>query len=123
MSEEIKELSENKGKTTEFFHPGSENLVNLADRTPEEREEIARKGGIASGEAKREAKLISQLYEKYFASKHGKETVEEAIDAIIQRKDSATVSMLKEAREATEGTKLEIINDPLTEFIKNLRQE
>ena len=32
---------------------GKDNLVSLADRTTEERREIARAGGIASGEARR----------------------------------------------------------------------
>ena len=37
-----------------------QNLVSLADRTPEERREIARSGGLASGEAKRERKLLKE---------------------------------------------------------------
>lgn len=35
-----------------------ENLVSLADRTTEEQREIARKGGIASGKARKEKKLL-----------------------------------------------------------------
>lgn len=37
-----------------------QNLVSLADRTPEERREIARSGGLASGEAKRERRLLKE---------------------------------------------------------------
>ena len=37
-----------------------ENLVSLADRTTEEVREIARKGGIASGEARRRKKTLKE---------------------------------------------------------------
>lgn len=43
--------------------PNSENLISLADRTPEERAEIARKGGQASGEAKRARKTLREELE------------------------------------------------------------
>lgn len=38
----------------------TENLVSLADRTTEEQREIAQKGGIASGEARKEKKLLKE---------------------------------------------------------------
>lgn len=41
-----------------------ENLVSLADRTTEEVREIARKGGIASGKARKEKKLLKELLEE-----------------------------------------------------------
>ena len=37
-----------------------ENLVSLADRTTEEVREIAKKGGIASGEARRRKKTLKE---------------------------------------------------------------
>ncbi len=37
-----------------------ENLVSLADRTTEEQREIARKGGIASGESRRRRKTLKE---------------------------------------------------------------
>ena len=37
-----------------------DNLVSLADRTTEEQREIARKGGIASGEARRRKKTLKE---------------------------------------------------------------
>lgn len=37
-----------------------ENLVSLADRTTEEQREIARKGGIASGEARKKRKTLKE---------------------------------------------------------------
>lgn len=39
----------------------SENLVNLKDRTKTEQREIARQGGIASGEARRQRKTLAQI--------------------------------------------------------------
>lgn len=38
----------------------NENLVDLRDRTTEEQREIARKGGIASGEARRRRKTLKE---------------------------------------------------------------
>lgn len=40
-----------------------QNLVSLADRTTEERREIARAGGIASGEARRRKRTLRQIAE------------------------------------------------------------
>lgn len=47
----------------------SDNLVNLADRTPEERSAIASKGGIASGESKRHKKALRELCSELLNSK------------------------------------------------------
>ena len=41
-----------------------ENLVSLADRTTEEQREIARMGGVRSGEVRRERKAIRQALEE-----------------------------------------------------------
>jgi hypothetical protein len=38
----------------------TENLVSLADRTKDEQREIARKGGIASGESRRRRKTLKE---------------------------------------------------------------
>lgn len=37
-----------------------ENLISLADRTTEEQREIAKKGGIASGKARRKRKTLKE---------------------------------------------------------------
>lgn len=46
-----------------------------SERTPEERREIARKGGIASGEARRKRKTFSEIFDTFlsmeFADKKG----------------------------------------------------
>lgn len=42
---------------------GKDNLVSLAERTTEEQREIARAGGIASGEARRRKRTLRQIAE------------------------------------------------------------
>lgn len=75
-------------------------------------------GGIRSGEAKREKKRMSQIYADFLASKHkiilddiekeleGTALLAEVMKKVLTRGDSASVSLLKELREATEGGKL-----------------
>ena len=41
-----------------------ENLISLADRTKEEQREIARQGGIASGKARAEKKLMREVLQE-----------------------------------------------------------
>lgn len=89
-------------------HPGSENLVPLNQRTPEERAEIARMGGIASGESKERKRLLSEAYAEVLKEEYEIEegaSLKGVIKAIIRRGDAPSVSMLKEIREATEGSK------------------
>jgi hypothetical protein len=50
-------LSALKNRTT----MNEQNLISMTERTTSERQEIARKGGIASGEARREKKLAKQI--------------------------------------------------------------
>ena len=46
---------------------GKENLVNLADRTTDEQRDIARQGGLASGEARRRRKSMKEWAEIFGA--------------------------------------------------------
>ena len=87
-----------------------------SERTPEKIRENAIKAGKASGKARREKKLISQIYADMLLKKHkiGKEEIggevllEKVALKVLGRGDSASVSMLKEIREATEGSKQQI---------------
>ena len=56
---------------TRYNEMNDENLISLADRTPEEREEIARKGAKASAESKREKKILSGIYGEIIAEIYG----------------------------------------------------
>lgn len=93
-----------------------ENLVPL---TTEKAREIGRIGGIRSGEAKKEKKLMSAIYAEFLAKKHkikipdvgeievdGDELMGIVAREILDRGDSASVSLMKEIREATEGNKI-----------------
>ena len=55
---------------------GDKNLIPMNQRTKEEQREIARKGGIASGEARREKRdlkrALEMLLEKEYTDKKGK---------------------------------------------------
>jgi hypothetical protein len=44
-------------------HKGTENLIPINKRTPEEAKEITSKGGIASGESKRRRKTFKEIFE------------------------------------------------------------
>lgn len=57
-----------------------ENLVSFKDRTTEEVREIARKGGIASGKARREKKLFKEAIEKQLG-----ENLDDMIEAMIKQ--------------------------------------
>ena len=90
------------------------NQENLkAFRSAEEAREKGAKGGIASGEARRKKRLMSQIYGEYLEKKYGTNGKDlfEVMDAILKRKDSATVSLLKEIRDGTEGSKLTLDGD------------
>ena len=78
------------------------NLISLADRTTEEQREIARKGGIASGEARREKKLLRELLED--ALSKGTETDNEYVNI--------TLALIKEANKGNVKA-YEVIRDTL----------
>lgn len=90
------------------------NLIPLNKRTKKEQREIARNGGKKSGEVRREKKKLSEFYTDIIAKRfdmEGEKSLDAIISRILERGDSATVSFLKEIREATEGNKLEVSGD------------
>jgi len=100
-----------------------ENLIPTSQRTKEEARELGRKGGIKSGEVRQEKKRISQMYAEYLANEQeieiggvkkklsGQKLLDHVISQVIARGDSASVSMLKEIREATEGSKMALTGE------------
>lgn len=120
-----KELAKNKAKRLK-------NLIPQNKKSPEERTRIARMGGKACVKAKKEKKLISQIYAEFLLQNHkilkseldkngnikntekmlsGTELLNEVAKQVLSRGDSASVSMLKEMREATEGSKVDLSGD------------
>jgi len=90
---------------------GTRNLIPV--RTTEEAKAKGKRGGIKSGESKRQKKLLSEIYGEVLSDLYQVDAkkgtpAKNIIKAILDRSDSASVSMLKEIREATEGSKLEI---------------
>jgi len=90
---------------------GAENLKPCRDT--ETAKARGKQGGIASGKAKRKKKLLSEIYGEVIADLYGVDakkgaSAQSIIKDIIRRRDAASVSMLKEVREATEGSKQQI---------------
>ena len=75
----------------------NENLIPNPERTPRELKEMARKGGIASGEARREKKKVAELVKTYMAmpsasGKEGKTMMDDFIENAL--KNSTGVATL-----------------------------
>jgi hypothetical protein len=96
------------------------NDENLKPCTPENARERQLKSAQKRKENNKQKKLISQLYietlEKRYNVKQGESTRREngykilgqVVMKILQRGDSSSVAMIRELREATEGTKMEV---------------
>jgi hypothetical protein len=111
-----------------------ENLKSLADRTPEERTEIARKGQKASVEARNKKTMMSTIYAEFLMKEHdiigkdglkkklkGDELLSSVMSKVLSRGDSASVSLMREIREATEGNKVQVdMNNPSDELVEKL---
>jgi hypothetical protein len=107
----------------------TENLIPLNKRTKEAQREIQSKGGKVSAEKKREQILISKIFSDYLIEEHeiilrddegniiqknklsAKELIKRTISGVLAREDSASVSLMKEIREATEGQNLTVETD------------
>lgn len=87
------------------------NPQNLKPPTSsEEARKRGRKGGIKSGIVRKEKKLLSQVYAELLADLYDEKkdvNIKTVVNAIMARADSSSVSLLKEIREATEGSKVE----------------
>ena len=98
------------------LHP--ENLIPLHKRAKDKQREIRVQGAIASHKVQKEKKLLSHLYAEFLAKEHevdidgiptkisGMELVNQVAMKVLSKGDSSSVSMLKEIREATEGSKV-----------------
>jgi hypothetical protein len=91
------------------------NIENLKPiRTKSEARKKGRIGGIKSGEARKEKKMLSQVYSEYLSKKHdinldgekleltGENLIVKVINKILMKADTCSVSLLKEIREVTE---------------------
>jgi len=84
-------------------------------RTKEVAQARGKLGGIKSASVKKERKLLSQMYTdllaKGFEVDGERLSLDQVASAIMARRDSASVSMLKEIREATEGSKTKLVGE------------
>jgi hypothetical protein len=95
------------------------NPEKLVPLTTQKAREIGAKGGKRSGEAKREKKLMSQIYGEFLAEKFkvgtdyetGADIVSRIVKTILNEGGSPAVSLMKEIREATEGTKTKLTGE------------
>ena len=89
-------------------------------KSKKEARERGRKGGIRSGEVKREKKLMSQIYGEFLAERFkvrvdgkdheitGADLVGRVVKTVLNEGGSPAVSLMKEIREATEGSKVKV---------------
>jgi len=98
------------------------NPKNLRPRklTTEEATKIGREGGKASVESKRKRKLMSQIYAAFLAERFdikidgiaekitGEKLVNRVVKQVLISGGPGAVSLMKEIREATEGSKSQI---------------
>ena len=122
MGRKKKDEGEKPEKKKNPKKPGRvENLIPLNLRTKEEQRAIAANGGRKSQAVQKQKKLMSAIYAEFLAKKHkvklgdeaekevdGTELMEIVSRSILDRGDSASVSLMKEIREATEGSKIAI---------------
>jgi len=95
-------------------------LIPASKRSKQEASELGKKGGIRSGEVRREKKFMSQIYGEMLADTYsvkidgetktieGTALVKAIARDVLMRRDSSSVSMMKEIREATEGNKVKL---------------
>lgn len=94
------------------------NLIPLNERTKEEQREIARKGGIASGKARRKKKLLRQILDEIGESRLNTNEAKDIAKALSMNKRDITYDvaiMFKAVSEAMNG------NIKAMEFIRDTR--
>ena len=86
-----------------------DNLVSLADRTQQERNEIARKGAIASNKVQKEKKLFKKAVEEKLG-----QSLESMVDAMIKQANQGNVKAFEVLRD-TAGQNPDKIKDEVEE--------
>lgn len=94
---------------------GHKNLrpIKKGELSTQEAKKRGSKGGKASGKARREKKLMSQIYADLLADQSGikkgqgiKKVAEEILNSTNVKSVSARVALMRELREGTEGSKV-----------------
>ena len=125
--------------------PGQNNLIPQSERTKEEQREIARMGGIASGEARRKKKTLREAAEAIFSANLTDEEIEKyrakgyevetLLDAVIvgqvqsarKGNSQAFANFMRLFGEGVENINLSIPDDEsvkeLDEWVENARPD
>ena len=74
-------------------------------RTASEAREIGKRGGEASGKARKVKKLMSAILADYLARQKGVDCFDTYIEKVLKRGDGSTVSMIKTFADVIEGSK------------------
>jgi len=111
-----------------------QNLKPKPITSVEQAKSMGRKGGIASAKARKDRAVISAMYAKFLAKKTkvnidgkpatGVQLFEYAVTTIISKgSDSAKVALMKEVREALEGSKVTFAGAIVEEDHRNLTDD
>jgi predicted nucleotide-binding protein len=111
-----------------------QNLKPKPITSVEQAKSMGRKGGIASAKARKDRAVISAMYAKFLAKKTkvnidgkpatGVQLFEYAVTTIISKgSDSAKVALMKEVREALEGSKVAITGAIIETNYRDLTDE
>jgi hypothetical protein len=111
-----------------------QNLKPKPITSVEQAKSMGRKGGIASAKARKDRAVISAMYAKFLAKKTkvnidgkpatGVQLFEYAVTTIISKgSDSAKVALMKEMREALEGSKVAITGAIIETNYRDLTDE
>ena len=104
------------------------NEQNLRTPTSEEARAMQRKGAEKRKENNAKKKLMSQIYAEFLEREYevkagegkrklsGAELVNEVMRKVLARSDSSSVSLMREIREGTEGTKVNLSGEVKTEM-------
>ena len=108
--------------------------IQKGQLSSEEAKKRGMAGAIKSAEVRKEKKLMSQIYAEFLANTHdikvkgniekmtGNEMISKTVKAIIETGGRNSVTMMKEIREATEGSKTTLAGDiAFTDFMKNTK--
>jgi hypothetical protein len=96
------------------------NEKNLRTPTTDEAKEMQKKSAEKRKENHAKKKLMSQIYAEFLEKKHdiktesgikkisGEKILAQVVGKILSRGDASSVAMMKEIREATEGSKVQM---------------
>jgi hypothetical protein len=103
-------------------HDPIKNLDPVKKGSPEAKAR-GKQGGIKSGIAKRQKRLMSEVYAEVLAEMYGVDggDLKKVVKDIIKQRAPHSVSMLKEVREATEGQKMTVEGQTIV-YIDNAKK-